>query len=113
MGTEKGTFSLADFKVGDRWIDKYDDEVTIVAIVPESDHVLAVTYHENGRLTLGGAEIASMVRKIKPKRVRYVNVFDDGVSCLTRSDADNHPDINAEARIACVRVEFEVGQFDD
>lgn len=47
------------------------------------------------------------------KRVTYLNVYPDinsGVTWATRAEADS---CASSARVACVRVEFREGQFDD
>ena len=52
--------------------------------------------------------------RIKPEPiVRYVNLYpklQDANLYLTRDMADRYPHLS---RIACIRIEFEEGQFDD
>lgn len=54
-----------------------------------------------------------LISEIKPKRVVWLNVYSDddgGFYYDSRAEADASAD---SARIACIRVEFEKGQFDE
>lgn len=50
--------------------------------------------------------------EVTPKRVMWLNVYpdDDAYMPRTRKDAD---DSSRGGRIACLKIEFEEGQFDD
>ena len=51
---------------------------------------------------------------IPEKHVRYINIYDDHESALyeSRKNADNGK-AKFQDRIACIRIEYEDGQFDD
>lgn len=49
--------------------------------------------------------------EIKPTQVGYLNIFKQPTLYATRADADTHH--LKDSRLACVRVEFVEGQFDD
>lgn len=52
------------------------------------------------------------LENIPEKHVYYLNVYENGISCLNESR--KRADFDAgEKRIACIRVEFENGQFDE
>jgi len=50
--------------------------------------------------------------EVKEKKVMYVNVYDDGelIRHVSSKSANNEA---SSTRIACVRVEYEEGQFDE
>ena len=57
-------------------------------------------------------DLVEVKPKPKPKRVMWLNVYpdDDAYMPRTRKDAD---DSSRGGRIACLKIEFEEGQFDD
>lgn len=63
--------------------------------------------------TAGPGSSLDLISKIKPKRVVWLNVYpgeDGGYYYDSRAEADRQA---TPYRIACIRVEFEDGQFDD
>lgn len=73
------------------------------------------TWYSNGEsyLSVNGTGSLDLISEIKPKRVVWLNVYSDddgGFYYDSRAEADASAD---SARIACIRVEFEKGQFDE
>jgi len=85
--------------------------------------IVAIVDHENGReecvgiFHLNGRIIDHMDRpddlvNVPEKHVRWLNIYDtpDAKLYMTKEQADKLAD---DTRLACVRIEFEEGQFDD
>lgn len=73
------------------------------------------TWYSNGEsyLSVNGTGNLDLISEIKPKRVVWLNVYPDdngGFYYDSRAEAD---DLASPDRIACLRVEFEEGQFDE
>ena len=66
----------------------------------------------DGAHVLSGRNKARDLVKVKPKRVLWLNVYPDGDSSSheSREDADSR---SLDGRIACLKIEFAEGQFDD
>lgn len=98
----------ADIKPGAEFISAMGNSRTILGV---GEHK-ALCRDIDGREF--SVDIALMVSEWnyppKPKIVGYINVYPHSVMHDTRSSADKYAGAN---RIACVRVEFEEGQFDE
>lgn len=98
--------TLNDFKVGDRWVDAAGDEHEIITI----KYGFVVTWFE-GRPYACTPEQNFLVKKVVPKLVRYANLYrTDGYIYETRREAD---EAASKDRLACIRIEFEAGQYDE
>ena len=80
----------------------------------DGEWVIALRY-QNGRSSLGKEHPLDLIEKPKVhKIVGYINVYEDSDFHVydTRKEADRY---DANSRIACKRIEFEVqeGEFDE
>ena len=100
------------------------DEVEVLKTdLPGNTPVLGVYLHHgdwetggwnlDGYFSSGTFHIFDIISEIKPKRVVWLNVYpedDGGFYYDSRAEADRQA---TPYRIACIRVEFEEGQFDN
>ncbi len=87
-----------------------------------NDNEWAISWRADGSASATTSRDESdfdIVKEIKPKEVGYMNVYPSSHSSHiavaeiiwpTRAKAD---DVRRSKRLACIRVEFEEGQFDD
>ena len=95
--------------------DKASETHPIIAeVFREGDDSSVHIYMDSGMYVDGATHELDLIN-IPEKHVRYINFYDDDITGTTmkyksRADADANaiPD-----RLACVRVEYEDGQFDD
>lgn len=88
------------------------DPVVAILTHPNGDEE-ALTYRIDGRFPCDTAASLDLISEIKPKRVVWLNVYGDAYPCFyypSREVADAGAGTH---RIACIRLEFEEGQFDD
>lgn len=70
-----------------------------------------LTYTAEGRLYSDQSSGYDLVREVKEKQVRYINIYPNNeISHNSRQTAD---DCAIHGRLARIRVEYEEGQFDD
>jgi hypothetical protein len=70
------------------------------------------SFTPEGRHRLAGTSERDLVREVKEKQVRYVNIYPNGTvfDHKSKRDAENGA---GTGRLACIRVEYKEGQFDD
>ena len=91
----------------------------LVVITGEDGNDQAALWDENGKpYSFDGRAIRNgyTLENVPEKIVQYLNMYDGGVvfGHATREFADgNAGGVRGGKRIACVRVEFEEGQYDD
>lgn len=67
------------------------------------------SFKEDGSYFKGEIHCLDLISEIKPKRVVWLNLYPlFGYDSRSEADASADP-----TRIACIRVEFEEGQFDE
>lgn len=71
-------------------------------------------YFAGGRFYQDGDEsMFDLVEEVKPKKVAYLNVYSDDDALFYSHTSRVHADIGSHnGRSACIRVEYEDGQFD-
>lgn len=71
-----------------------------------------LSWQADGAYKCGGASSLDLINAPEPKRVAWVNLYPDqhGSAYKTKAEAD---EFCAHNRIACVRVEWSPGQFDE
>lgn len=98
-----------------RFIGKIENKTyPLVFAVKDFDGIeVADTYTLDGGYNHTGIKTCDDLENIPEKHVRYINVYsldNTFVVKRTREEADEDAD---EDRTACIRVEFEDGQFDE
>ena len=69
------------------------------------------TFTSEGVFQIDHQSERDLVREVKEKQVRYVNIYPTHVSpYVCKRDAENGA---GTGRLACIRVEYKEGQFDD
>ena len=70
------------------------------------------TFTSEGMFQIDGRSEYHLVCEVKVKQVRYVNIYPNGTvfDHKSKRDAENGA---GTSRLACIRVEYEEGQFDD
>lgn len=56
--------------------------------------------------------VTNRASNVPDKRIRYINIYNTGNGHLTREDADASARYSHLERVACIKVEYTVGQFD-
>jgi len=81
-------------------------------VIGVRDNGLSFAFTSKGGYSSGGGQTAhDLVREVKEKQVRYINIYPNyKVSHDSRQTAD---DCAIHGRLARIRVEYEEGQFDD
>ena len=70
------------------------------------------TFTSEGVFQIDHQSERDLVREVKEKQVRYVNIYPNGTvfDHKSKRDAENGA---GTGRLACIRVEYKEGQFDD
>ena len=70
------------------------------------------TFTSRGAYQVDHQSEYDLVREVKVKQVRYVNIYPNGTvfDHKSKRDAENGA---GTSRLACIRVEYEEGQLDD
>lgn len=81
----------------------------VIGVYEESGDISA--YTSEGHFWDDGVSGFDLVREVKEKQVRYINIYPNNeISHNSRQTAD---DCAIHGRLARIRVEYEEGQFDD
>ena len=84
-----------------------------VALLMIDDTEIVKIFTEAGNLYSSGEPSVSDLKNVPVKHVAYLNIYADGVaSHLNRAVADAYAWPGLQ-RIACIRVEYTEGQYDD
>lgn len=89
-----------------------DSIVALVENEPTNQHrsvEFMHSYRADGRY-VGGTQHNLDLVNVPQRHVRYINVYRASSGYLSRDIADANA---SDARIACLRLDFEEGQFDD
>lgn len=80
-------------------------------IIGVGDNGDLCSYTSEGHRWLDGVSEFDLIREVKEKKVRYINIYPNNeISHNSRQTAD---DCAIHDRLARIRVEYEEGQFDD
>lgn len=92
-----------------------DDSVVGVITFKEAGDQSIATFKESGSYLESEAHRFDLISEVKPKRVVWLNVYPGGHAYWhsSRVEAEKGAGAGAHRRIACIRVEFEEGQFDE
>jgi hypothetical protein len=88
--------------------DKGRGEYPIIGFIGDDEDVK--TWTNEGVFHIGNSSNRLDLVEVKEKKVAYLNIYPNNITWASRSSADESADEN---RIACVRVEYEEGQFDE
>lgn len=95
-----------------------DDNHPVVGLCKKvaDDNEMVLVFTATGRRDQGRGGGWDIVSEIKPKKVGYVNIYDryggEYLISNSRKHADNRAS-SGKVRVACVRIEYEEGQFDE
>lgn len=81
----------------------------VIGVCEESGDIL--TYKSEGHRWHDGGSGYDLVREVKEKKVRYINIYPKKEAFHNSRQAAD--DCAGHNRLACIRVEYEEGQFDD
>jgi len=92
---------------------KRGDPVLAVLTSKVGGYQEAVYYYSDGSYCPDERSPSDLISEIKPKRVVWMNVYQECCTSYGFSTREEADDYAGDGRIACVRVEFEEGQFDE
>lgn len=72
-----------------------------------------LSFLENGSYLSREEHRLDLISEILPKRVVWLNVYGDGGTCYASSPKKEADRVADPSRVACIRLEFEEGQFDN
>lgn len=81
-------------------------------VIAVNDNGDVYTFTSEGAFYTRADTDLDLVCEVKVKQVRYVNIYPNGTvfDHKSKRDAEN---VAGASRLACIRVEYEEGQFDD
>ena len=83
----------------------------VIGVCEESGDIL--TYTSEGRSWDDGVSGFDLVREVKEKKVLYLNIYPDSHTFGVYASKQMADAFASKSRTACIRVEYEEGQFDD
>lgn len=81
-------------------------------VIAVNDNGDVYTFTSEGAFYTRADTELDLVREAKEKQVRYINIYQDGTAFAYKSQQGAELCASPN-RLACIRVEYEEGQFDD